>query len=77
LAYDIGRLAITQVFASLNLLLVICLFILFIGSSGKCVPLGEERPKAFLMKVMKNSNSKMQTDEAKCKNVGVSMMPKG
>jgi len=48
-----------------------------LGSSGKCVPIGEERPKAFLMKVMKNSNSKMQTDKSKCKNVGVSMMPKG
>jgi len=29
------------------------------------------------MKVMKNSNSKMQTDKSKCKNGGVSMMPKG
>jgi len=47
------------------------------GSSGKCVPIGEERPKAFLIKVMKNSNSKMQTDKSKCKNGGVSMMPKG
>jgi len=29
------------------------------------------------MKVMENSNIKMQTDKSKCKNVGVSMMPKG
>jgi len=51
--------------------------LIIFGSSGKCVPLGEERPKAFLMKVMKISNSKMQTDKSKCKNGGVSMMPKG
>jgi len=40
------------------------------GSSGKCVPIGEERSKAFLMKVIKNSNIKMQTDKSKFKNVG-------
>jgi len=51
--------------------------VLIYGSSGKCVPLGEERPKAFLMKVMENSNIKMQTDKSKCKNVGVFIMPKG
>jgi len=49
---------------------------IFYGSSGKCVPIGEERPKLFLMKVMENSNIKMQIDKPKCKNVGVSIMPK-